>query len=154
MASNIYWLMDTGFQAFSLAYFSSFFFLNLFFCLPSNKKHPSKCCLPRHFDVRFIVIVFPFEVLGVFVASWPLIGFSLSSRGGAQTKRVSDQSPTTSTAQTTEKLPFAYIFTITITEWKRKGYQETTREVWFCSSQRGEKPTLIVFRRIWVYSCS
>lgn len=40
----------------------------------------------------FIVTVFPLWALGVFVALWRLIGFSLSPGGVAQTTRARDQS--------------------------------------------------------------
>lgn len=45
--------------------------------------------------------------------------------------------------------------TSTKPEWKRKGYQDSTREMRFWSSQRAvEKVSLIVFRRIWMKRCS
>lgn len=39
----------------------------------------------------FIITVFPLWMLGVFVALWCLIGFSLSPREVAQTTRARDQ---------------------------------------------------------------
>lgn len=65
------------------------------FCVPSNINNtPLNALSERVLMLGFIVTVFPLWVLGVFVASWSLIGFSLSLRGVAQSTRARDQRAT------------------------------------------------------------